>query len=641
MLESDYQISLPTQKPQVHQKHPYKNADTHEYLMEYLRCRLEKGSGVRDSDIKRYVSIDKHVAGWMRLSEQDRLRAIKQEQKGAPQAILINLPLTFVHIDDMMTYYSATFAPNRGMFYVTSTPDEQEASDGIVRIMNNHAIYSGYFRHTLGSIYSILKYNQGGLFVTWSEDQGPQVGQDAAGNTVVTSQTVWSGNRVENLDVYNTLHDPFVHPTKVYCEGEWAAKVKLISRFNLLKKANEGTYYNVDQALSVQSYPECKYYRHPPTEAHMQNDESTGATNWVGYLSGNDGSLTTGYEITEVFIRLNPYQLNLVPQNTMNKASRNQIELWRITVLNDQWIIDTTPMNNMHGYIPFFFGVLNDDLMEKSAKSVAEILKPLQNFVSFLLNTHIAATRKNIWGLTVYDPSVMDLSQIPEGEVSARVASKPMAAGKKIQDYIYEHNTTLETKQTMTDVESIFGIVNQFFPTQSLPSQIAGIDRAVDSQVTAVQQGSNRRMQKGARLMDDTLFRPLRFAMFYNIVQFQTETDIADYYGKVDTIDLAAIKKTDLPYVIGQGLKAIDRMGLADSFQKIIFAMIQAPQASQQFDIGAMMEHWGNMVDMDLAMKQFRIQAPEPTNPPAPGVPGQSGINPATNPANVTAPIYG
>jgi hypothetical protein len=44
------------------------------------------------------------------------------------------------------------------------------------------------------------------------------------------------------------------------------------------------------------------------------------------------------------------------------------------------------------------------------------------------------------------------------------------------------------------------GLVNQFFPTQSLPSQIASIDRAVDSQVAAVQQGANRRQQKAARL---------------------------------------------------------------------------------------------------------------------------------------------
>lgn len=645
MSKTDYQIELPTQKPQVHPKHPFKNPTTHEYLLQYLRVRLADGVAQRDSDIDRYVSIDKHVAGWMRLSETDRKRVIEQEQKGIPQALLVNLPLTFVHIDDMMTYYAATFAPNRGMFYVTAEPDESDVANDFVKIMNNHAIYSGYFRQVLGAIYNILKYNQGGLFGVWSSEQGPQIGQDDQGNPMLTSQTVWEGNRVESLDVYNTFHDPFVHPTKVYCDGEWGGRSKLISKYQLQLKASQGIYFNVEEALKMADYPNAKYYRHPPTEARMEEDQSTGSngvrTNWVAYLSGIDQTLTSGYELTEVYIRLNPWQLNLVPRSSAN-SMRNQLELWRITLLNDTWIIEATAMTNMHGYIPLFFGTLNDDLMEKAAKSVAEILKPLQNFVSFLMNTHIAATRKNIWGLTVYDPTVMDLSAIPPGEVSAMIASKPMAAGKKIQDYIYQHNSTLETKQTMTDVESVFGIVNQFFPTQSLPSQIAGMDRAVTNQVSAVQQGANRRMQKGSRLIDDTLFRPLRVSMYYNIIQFQAQAKIADFYGKTTDIDLDKAKQTDLPYIIGQGLKAIDRMALAEAYQQIIFAMIQAPQTGQQFDIAAMIEQWGNMVDMDIVMKQFRIQQPQ--NLATEGAPGDAtaaGITPATNPQNVTAPIYG
>ena len=83
----------------------------------------------------------------------------------------------------------------------------------------------------------------------------------------------------------------------------------------------------------------------------------------------------------------------------------------------------------------------------------------------------------------------------------------------------------------MSNLEGIMGLINQFFPTQSLPSQIASIDRAVDSQVAAVQQGANRRQQKAARMLDDTLFRNVRFAMYYNIIQYQPdEEEITDVF---------------------------------------------------------------------------------------------------------------
>lgn len=650
MSKSVYNVELPLMKSKVHPAHPFNKASSHEFLLQYLRERLLAGKQVRDSDLLRYVSIDKHVSGWMRMSEVDRKRAIKEETKGQAQAVTINLPLTFVHIDDMMTYYAQTFAPNRGMFYSTGKPDEQSAADQIVTLMNNHAIYSGYFRHTLMSLYNTLKYNLGGLFCAWSEDTGPKIGRDQQGTVTNTPEVVWSGNRVESLDMYNTFYDPFIHPTKIHLDGEWAARAKLISRFQLLQKANQGLYYNVERALELESPPQTQYYRHPPAEAQMNQDESkAGGTDWISVLSMSEGyAQISGFELVEVFIRVNPYQLNLVPRNAANKQAHNQLELYRVTLLNDMHIIDVTPMNNVHGHIPFYFGSLNDDLMEKSQKSVAEILKPLQSFASFLMNTHILATRKNIWGLTVYDPSVMDLSTIPEGEVSARVATKPLAAGKKIQDYIYEHNSTLETKQTMQDLESVFGIINQFFPTQSLPSQIAGIDRAVDSQVAAVQNGANRRMQKGARLLDDLLFRPLRFCMYFNIVQFQKDGIVADFYGKKVNINLDQLKQTDLPFILGQGLKAIDRMGVASHMQELTFAMIQAPQAGQQFDLAKMINYWGNLVDIDIDMTQFRIQQPQNLNPdgtPATTAPGAGGeaaaISPATAPSSITAPIYG
>jgi hypothetical protein len=92
---------------------------------------------------------------------------------------------------------------------------------------------------------------------------------------------------------------------------------------------------------------------------------------------------------------------------------------------------------------------------------------------------------------------------------------------KDIRTMIQHDNNTLDTKQTLRDLQGMMGIIDQFFPTQSLPSQIAGIDRAVDSQVAAVQQGSNRRQQKGARLIDESMLRPMRCSMYYNIVQFQ------------------------------------------------------------------------------------------------------------------------
>ena len=91
-------------------------------------------------------------------------------------------------------------------------------------------------------------------------------------------------------------------------------------------------------------------------------------------------------------------------------------------------------------------------------------------------------------------------------------------------------------------------------------------------------------------------------------------------------------------------------MAAAGMLQQIIFALIQAPQAAQGLDILGLIDYWTSMIDIDIDMKQFRLQPAGPPNPDGSqpqvnpdGTPAQAatGIQPATNPQNVTAPIYG
>jgi hypothetical protein len=245
----------------------------------------------------------------------------------------------------------------------------------------------------------------------------------------------------------------------------------------------------------------------------------------AGYIKAN------GYELTTIYIRINPTKYALVPKS---QVTRNRYEVWRFTVLNDSTIIDATYMNNIHGYLPCFMGTMNDDIMGAAQKSVAEILTPLQDFASFLVNTHVAGARSNLYGTTFYDPTMVDFDSVPKGEVAARVKVRPAAYGRDIRTYIFRQDASQDTNQTLQDLDSVMNLINQFFPTQSLPSQIASIDRAVDSQVAAVQQGANRRQQKSARLLDDAIFRNVRFAMYYNIIQYAAdqETLVDAFSGK-------------------------------------------------------------------------------------------------------------
>lgn len=628
----------------VGNEHPYKNKDNHRKLLEYLSCRLQQGKKHRDGEKGRYAQIDKDIACWIRLSEEDKERMTKQIETGVPQATLMNLPITYIHLDDMMTYLMQTFCPTSGMFYHKGKSDEQTTANQVVGLMNNHAIYADYYTEFYQTMWSMLKYNLGGIHTAWETDKAPKIARDTIGALAIEDEDVWSGNRTQALDMYNTFMDPTVKPRNLYKDGEWGAFAYMISHFKLAKAAMAGVYYNVGDLLdNDQGYASCKYYVNPPSESQMNLDGST-ASNWIDKLSDNGELSNQGFELVRMYCWLNPMEFGLLPASDKNK--RNRYELWRFTICNGERIIDATHQNNAHSHIPMYFSQVNLDSSGKKTKSTGEYIMPLQTFASHLMNIHIQATRKKLFGITVYDPAMVDLSELKPGEVAAFVPAKAEARGKPLSDAIHTFTSDVDTERTMQDLGIVMELLNQFYPTQAMPNQIAGIDRAVTNQVAAVQQGTNRRQQKMALVIDAGAFRPMRFGMYYNILQYQNDqVAITDYRGRTITIDLSQAKMTDLPFILGLGLISIDRMATADKLQMVIFALIQNPNAAAQVDLLGMIDYWSNLLDMDIDMTQFRLApttpeaaAPVGAEPPAEGA--EAGIQPATDPMAMTGPIY-
>lgn len=642
------QFDLP--KNTEHPKHPFNHERNHDKLLDYIKQRLTGDVSNRDRRIQRYGQIDRDVAAWLRLDDEDRKRAIKHELDGSPQATQVNLPLTWVHLDDVMTYLIQSFAPIHGMFYHTAGKDQTDVASMLVAIMNNHAVYGSYYRQFARALFNLLKYNVGGVMNNWVKEYGPKIVVDESGNDQVDSQVCFAGNLIRAIDQYNFFYDPSVEPINLHKEGEWCALAEMRSHYWLKKKCLEEVFFNCEGALGEDWSPTtATYYRDPPVEAKLDSESVAGAsTNWFAFMSGTDSYLVNNaFEIVTMYIRLNPNDFDLIDRRRGANQNRNRYEVWRITILNGEKIIGCQYHNNVHDHLPCYFGVVNDDFMREAAKSVAEIINPLQQFSSFLLNAHVLANRKNIYGTTFYDPSCVDYDAIPDGEVAARVPLKPEAYGRDIRTLVYHDSHVLDTKQTLGDLQGMIGIIDQFFPTQSMPGQIASIDRAVDSQVAAVQQGSTRRQQKTARLVDDTMMRPLRMGMYYNIIQYQQDgIEVGDYFKDETTkIDLSKLREASISHLIGQGLKSMDRQFIAQMMQQVIFAMIQAPQTVQPtetspgIDLLGMMSFWLSMLDANVDMNQFKL---EPVAPVAtPGAPAGPAIVPATDPGAVTEAIYG
>ncbi len=638
-----YSPTSPQNLGEFSETHPFRSKQNHDKLLKYLLERLTFGFKSRDQREPRMRDVDTKIAGWIALDEKDRERAIKEALTGDPMAKKQNLPLIFIHMDDLLTYLTQSFAPNRGMFASFGNATQEGPARGLMTLMNNQAVYAGYYREVALSCWNTLKYNLGGVQTGWDRDMTTSY-QRRGGEMMATPALQWQGNRIRAFDMYNTCWDCAVEPSRVFERGEFVGTSFRESLFEIRRKTGSQFYFNVDGlgGTDLSLSKEGGFYVTPPRNTYPLRATSKNQTNWVSVFRGtvDEGFMENTYELNRIYIWINPLEFGLLPRNAGNRASRNRLEIWRFTLLGKQRVIEASHMTNVHNHLPAYFGTIHDDEGTNHLKSPAELLEPIQQVGSFAMNIHVDGMRKNVYGTTYYDPSGIDMSQLKDGEVSARVPVSKAGFGRDIRTMVLHDNNQVDTSQTLSMMQGAFDLANTVFPSMSAPNQIADMERAVASQVAAVQQGSSRRNHKMARILDETMFRPMRTGMFQNIVQYFDEDSTTGLDGNKVNIDISGLKTTDVEFVIGMGLKTLDRTAAANSFQSLIFAMIQNPQAAAQYDIAEMINDWANMIDLNLDMTKYRIQQAPATGAPQVGPDGNPlPFAPAVDPGAVTGPV--
>lgn len=628
-------VKLATPPAAMHTTHPIQHDANHLKLRDFVFTRMMYAAAERDRRLPRYIQVDKQIYGWIRLAKEDEKRKAKTDDTGHPYAIPQHMPLTLLHLQDKMAYYSGIFAPTRGMFQHVGDAEEQVKGQTLLKVMNQHAQHAGYYTELMRALLDLNKYQIGGLLVEWDMEPGYEVVRGSQG-LETTPKVVWEGNRTKAIDLYNAFWQPGVKPTQVDLKSEYFATVEPITYYEIQKKGSSGEWLNVEAALRSpkQSQTEANighrtsFYRYPPKELRLGEDvlsASGGPWQYLAAGNSNFADLESQQGISElmnVWIWLNPYEHSLVVRDKENRVKRNRLELWKLQFINAQWLVSAEHVTNVHGRIPVSIGLMSNDSLDEWQKSPAEIMRSLQDFLSFLLNTHISGVRKNLWGMIFYNPDMIDLSSIPEGEVAARIPVKPTGQDIPLDRAVYHADNQVDTRQTMQDFQNLLGVIQQLMPTQALPSQIAGIDRAVDRQVAAVVQGGNRPMQMQARFIDETLLRNWRTLLFFNILQFQEDVDLPLDDGNTEKVNADSFSGVSLQYLLGQGLKALDKQLVAQEFQRMILAIMQSQIAAQEFDVVALIDAWSDYLDIEIDLTQFRKQAP--------AAPAQGAIDPAT-----------
>lgn len=570
----------------------------HDALLKYVKDRLDFGKPVRDALADRYEVIDKELAGYIK-HDPDDLKRVRDNEKGeGPKAVDNVLPLVLTQLDESMTYMMTVIAPDDGMYSAIAVKDKQDVAKGFASLMNKNDKMFHHYRNYAKAIIQMLKYNFGGLTVDWTEIFGSKLSTDDSGDVQVETKRVFAGNRVQSIDMYNFIYDISVPAIELNRRGEFFANVSLETPFRLRKMQANKEIFDIDNVIKSVPAPEATYYRHKPTIRSRDPVDLEG-TDWTTILSaGISEEVKMGFERVEYYGWVIPSEFGL--------NDSNEYQIWRFTVLNGVRIAAAEHLNNAHGFLPCALGRAWEDDFETQTKSFAELLIPYQQFASFQMNVHQRASRKALYGTTIYNERI--LPNLDDMDLTAsKIPVKPAGQDFDLRKAFIQFTDTPDTSNTLRDIEAVDGLMQKILPTDIL-RQLASLERATQYQAAATVQGSNRRNHKIAKTIDSQCLTNVRYMQMYNIYQFQEEMEILDEEGNLVKVNPAEFREANIEFDISDGLKGIDKLAIAELTKDVINMMLQSQIANDRIDIVEIIDWWTSLIGEKTDFKQFKFE---------------------------------
>jgi len=581
------------------------NEEQHIKLLKHVREKLDFGNFVRKHLVDRLRMIDNELSGYVIPTGDDAKRHQDNVSGKAPKPVDISLPLTVVQLDECTTFLLNVLAPDNEMYETTAEASLMEQARAFTSVMNQNAIDFQHYRNMGKAFFNGLKYNFGGLITEWEQVIGRGINFDETrqqGEVKFTDNSiVTEGNAVISADPYNFIWDVSVLPVDLPRLGEFFATIQMRTPFRVKKAAQQGIFYNTQDIIDHRAV-EMRYYEQKPRflvegalvkEGQQINWRSTLQPELNVFMDANS------VEIVNTYIWLNPKEFGL--------SSTQELQIWLISIANGFRIIRAVPLDYAHGMLPCGFFMPWEDESGLDALSYGEMLRPLQHYASFQINTDQHGQRKALNKVTILDRQAFAGVNKEDFRSGVVFADLNYAVDRDIRRVAmqFDHNQQQDAPE---QISKIVDLMQYILPT-SIQRAMSDLERATLYQAAWTVQAANRRPYKIARIINDQGLEPVRHQMYYNILQFQKSMEIiSPENGELLTVNPAQIATARIKFLISTGLKGIDKLQITEGLRDVINMLLQSKAGNDQIDVVRVIDYWLTLMGDRFDFTAFKWQ---------------------------------
>lgn len=595
----------------------------HEFIRRRLEARIKFSSSKNRDFVKKWEQAEDAALAYLPEQEEDAIRRSAREMRGETRYTTIQIPYSYALMMAAHTYMTSVFFSRSPVHQFAGRHGETEQQVSALEALMSYQVETG--EHLVPYyiwIYDMGKYGLGILGNYWCDETiqyssvdmvavGPQLlGPD--GQPISSEQAQmkkvqqtfqsagFTGTRVYNVAPFDFGHDPHF-PIARFQEGEYCYVRKTMG-WNEVKKRTYQQYYMKENVGQIPSKPGTGSPINDGSSALIRPDRTT-------QMDTGDEEMKhpTSIDIYEVYVDL--------IQKEWRLGDSEYPEKWVFTIMGDYSVIlGAQPLGSAHGKFPFSIGETEIEGYGLFNRGLPEIVRPIQNTMDWLINTHFYNVRAAMNNQFIIDPSKIVVSDAEDGGPGFIYRLRPEAYGSDVRSFFYQIPVQDMTKGHVSDLETVLdlgekvtGINDQMFgaiskgrttATEVRTSTGFGVNRlkTITEYVSAM--GMSPLAQQLVQQSQQFYDGDLKLKIVGDLAQMAgpqfmqvTPQSVSGFYD----------------FVPVDGTLPIDRMAMATLWQNIMGQMRNFPGLTNQFDIGKIFTHIAQLAGI-RNINQFKVQ---------------------------------
>lgn len=499
----------------------------------------------------------------------------------------IVVPLGYSQINTAVAFGFMLYTQRERFFEMTPVED----MDGPLReccesMLQRDNLATDYKPRLIQNILNVCRFGLGAEADWWEEDSVWLPIESTAApteyNGVLTSEPQLttkltkvikrSGNSVVSVSPYKLYLDPAFHPTD-WKRGSFVGWCESYSLDALMQLQDDGLCTGVEHIDKYNTSTIAEFAR-----------ETSRISGFDPLKPGDSKAIV----VDKMVVNLAPNSIK-GRQDGKTLGPETQTHRWIVWIANDNRIIRAEPATNLHGQWPVSISFFAPDHHEAVFNSLSYMIQDLQGFMSWLMNSRVAAVQATVDGQVIADPLGVNLDDISLRKRIIRM--QKFAAGKGVERFYKPVEVKDSTQGHVGDMEFIYSLVQRITGVNNNMMGEVASGRRSATENRASNQGASARLKMVFDVMWGQHYQPQANRMLTNLRQQLPPDEFAlvcgqtkaSYFGPFRADPLTLARAYD--YVPFDGTLPTEKLFVAQQLQELLGLLLSNPVTALQFNM--------------------------------------------------------